>query len=392
MKLSTTRILAAALLLAAGMQTAFAAGPTSSTNKAGDTITNEATVTFTVGSVVQSVTPSDEADFTVDRLVNVTVAAGATSNVTPGQTGAALTFTVTNNTNGVMDFALAAAQVAGDDFDSAGSYTYYLDDTAGLPADIGIYDVGDDAVTFLEEMPSDAVWTVFVVDNIPDSGQVNTDNADITLLATAHDADGDTDGVIGGATANDDLTANTDDGLGGSANVDNVFNDADGDVDGLRDGAHSDTNSYIVSSASITVTKSSAVVSDPINGVSDPLNDVYPKAIPGATMVYCIAVANGSGSVAATDVTVSDPIPGTTTYVPGTIRVVAGTVTCDATAITAGDAMTDVDTDATTEPGQSTTPADTHGDFGGTTTGAVTTVTTLPASGTTTTIFQVTIN
>ncbi|MDQ2701451.1 MAG: hypothetical protein M3Y70_01245 [Pseudomonadota bacterium] len=389
MKFATTKILAAALLLAAGTQAAFAAGPTSSTNKAGETISNTATVTFSVGGVVQSTTPDDQADFTVDRLVNVTVQAGATTNVTPGQSAAALTFTVTNNTNSPMDFDLDAANVAaGDDFD-AGAFTYYLDDGVGTGGD-GVYGTGGDTlVTYLDEMPSDAVWTVFVVANIPDSGQANSDNADVTLLATAHDAGGAA--ALGALTLNDDGSANADDGTNNdAANVDNVFNDADGDVDGLRDGAHSDTNSYVVSSASITVTKSSAVVSDPIN------NSTNPKAIPGATMVYCIAVSNGSASVAATDVTVGDPIPTGTTYVPGSLRVLNAGVTCDVGAIDDGDAMTDSDAEDGTpgnqEAGILVTPVTTHGDFGGTTAGSVTTVTSLPVSSTTTTIFQVTID
>ena len=70
MKFSTTKILAAALLLAAGTQTAYA----SSDNKAGDTISNTASVTFTVGGVPQTANPTGSADFTVDRLIDVIVA------------------------------------------------------------------------------------------------------------------------------------------------------------------------------------------------------------------------------------------------------------------------------------------------------------------------------
>jgi uncharacterized repeat protein (TIGR01451 family) len=300
-----------------------------------------------------------------------------------------LTFTVTNNTNGPMDFALLAANVgSGDIFDTTGGFTYYLDDGDGTGD--GVYGTGGDVqVTELDEMPSDAVWTVFVVSNIP-NGLVSTNDADITLLATAHDAGG---AGLGALTAEDDAIADT------TTGIENVFNDGDGDVDGLRDGAHSATNTYLVASASIAVTKSSAVVYDPLNGVSstgnpDPDDDVYPKAIPGARMVYCIAVAN-SGGVAATDVTVSDPIPANTTYFPGSIRVVAGPVTCDVDALTAGDAQTDANTedgDGPFEADQDSTPVGTHGDFGGTAAGAVTTVTSLPAGTTTTTIFQVTID
>ena len=102
MKLSTTKILAAALLLAAGTQQAFAAethqGATASSNNAGDTITNTATVQYSIGGVVQVTEPTGQAAFTVDRLIDVTVTSMGDTNVTPGATGKALAFTVTNNT------------------------------------------------------------------------------------------------------------------------------------------------------------------------------------------------------------------------------------------------------------------------------------------------------
>ena len=368
MKLSTTtKLLAAALLLAAGTQQAFAAGPASSANKAGDTITNTASVQFTVGGVVQSATPSDTADFLVDRLINVTVTSLGNTNVTPGSTSA-LKFTVTNNTNSVMDYNLAAMNVAGDEFD-AGAFTFYLDTDAS-----GTYNVGDTAVTYLDEVASDAVITVFVVSTMPNPATplVNGDEAQVSLKATAHNA-----GVAAtlGAATTETVGADT-------AGVDNVFNDLAGDYTGdvARDGAHSDTGAYVISSASITVSKASAVVSDPVNSTTNP------KAIPGATMVYCIAVTNGSATSTAEAVTVTDAIPAGTTYVAGSIRMKAGTVTCDATAITEGSSLTDA---ADAEAALGGNPAGSTGELNG---GGVKTVTDLPVSATTTTIFQVTID
>lgn len=63
----------------------------------------------------------------------------------------------------------------------------------------------------------------------------------------------------------------------------------------------------------LDVTKSSSVVSDPFNSITNP------KAIPGATMRYCILVTN-SGTATATAVTVADPIPANLTYASGSIR------------------------------------------------------------------------
>lgn len=66
-------------------------------------------------------------------------------------------------------------------------------------------------------------------------------------------------------------------------------------------------------STTMTVTKTSSVVSDPVSGTN------APKAIPGATMRYCIAIAN-TGANDATVVAVSDPVPSTLTYVAGTLK------------------------------------------------------------------------
>jgi len=65
-------------------------------------------------------------------------------------------------------------------------------------------------------------------------------------------------------------------------------------------------------STTLDVSKTSSVVSDPVSGTSNP------KAIPGATVRYCILVSN-TGSSAATSVTATDPIPATLTYVAGSI-------------------------------------------------------------------------
>jgi len=61
-------------------------------------------------------------------------------------------------------------------------------------------------------------------------------------------------------------------------------------------------------SANITVTKSSVVLSDPVNGTLDP------KRIPGAVVEYTIIVAN-TGGAQATDVTLTDDLSGETATV-----------------------------------------------------------------------------
>ena len=100
-----------------------------------------------------------------------------------------------------------------------------------------------------------------------------------------------------------------------TSGMDTVFADAAGATDAQYDGKHSAKDDYTVSAATLSVLKTSTLISDPVNGTTNP------KAIPGATIEYCIIVSNGAGSATATGITVTDPLPTTTTYVTGTTYV-----------------------------------------------------------------------
>ncbi len=64
----------------------------------------------------------------------------------------------------------------------------------------------------------------------------------------------------------------------------------------------------------LSVTKTSAIVSDPVNGTTDP------KEIPGATVQYCILITN-TGASAATSVVANDALASTKlTYVAGSMK------------------------------------------------------------------------
>ena len=130
------------------------------------------------------------------------------------------------------------------------------------------------------------------------------------MTATARE--GVTPTVQGAVVTNDSGSANT-------AGVDTVFADAAGATDGAEDGTHSAGDDYTVAAADISVFKSSVVISDPINGTTNP------KAIPGATIEYCISVTNASGSATATGVSISDSVPNFVTFVGGSI-LIDGTV------------------------------------------------------------------
>jgi len=76
--------------------------------------------------------------------------------------------------------------------------------------------------------------------------------------------------------------------------------------------------------ANLAIAKTSSIVSDPVNGTTNP------KAIPGATMLYCILVTN-NGSATATAINITDALPGMTSFVPGSLR--SGTSCATATTI-----------------------------------------------------------
>ena len=275
---------------------AHAAGTT-----AGTTIVNTVTLNYAVDGVAQTAVNASNS-FVVDRRVTLSVAeiGSTTTTVAPGQIAAVTSFTVTNTSNAALDLGVYVIQPAGgtaahggtDNFDATG-VTLYTDSNAN-----GAYDAGTDvAVTWLDEVAADTSRTVFVVGSIP-AGRGTGDVAGVTLTAQARDS-----GTTGtqGAVSVETTTANT-------AAIDTVFADTAGATDAARDGRFSARDDYTVAAAALTITKTSRVISDPSNGA------INPKAIPGATIEYCIQVANAAGSAAASNVAISDPLPATTTY------------------------------------------------------------------------------
>lgn len=282
-------------LTALGASPALAAG-----TAAGSTITNTVSVNYQVGGLAQTATGASNT-FTVDRKINLTVAelGTTTTQVSPGQTAAVTTFTVTNTSNATLDFALTVAQqVAGagahantDTFDVS-NVKIYLE--SGVTAG---FDAGDTLITYLDELPADGSKTVYVVADVPLSLTTGAVAA-VTLTATGREGGGATSQ---GIALTETTTANT-------AGMDTVFADGAGSTDAVRNADFSAKDDYTVLAAALTVSKLSTIISDPLNGTS------FPKAIPGATIEYCIVVANASGSATATSVAISDPLPTTVTY------------------------------------------------------------------------------
>ena len=329
---------------------------------AGTSVTNTASVAYTLGGNAQTPVSSNTAAFLVDRKVNVTVAqvGGTATTSSFGDTNQVIAFTVTNNTNATLDYHLVASQQASllstllghtDNFDVS-NLRVFVDANGN-----GSYDAGDTA-TFIDELAADASVTVFLVGDMPASAATNP-VAGVALTAIA--AAGGTSGTLG-ADLTPWLLADQ------PGIVDNVFADAAGSIDATRDGKFSALGEFIIGSAALDVNKTATTISDPVNGA------LLPKAIPGAVVEYCIQVKN-TGTGAATAVAVTDAIPAHSTYLPGSL-LVGGTVllgACNADGTSVTDAT---DADA--------------GSFDGT--NVKTNIATLAAGITRTTRFRVTLN
>jgi len=292
----------------------------------GTSITNLATLTYNVGGTTQTPIGSSlggntsgtgtATSFLVDNLVNLLVTTLDTNfvPVVPSQTTGAFgatnsakatqvaKFLVSNTGNSTQDYALTTLFAAtGSQVLSTFSPTSVTDNfnpsacivrvesgaTAGA-----VYDAADTA-TFIDALAADGTKVVYVICEIP-STQVNNDIAVVSLTAEARESLAIGDNVLGASL--NATVANTQSG------VEIVFADIAGTGgDGLRDGRHSSLDALRVTSAALTVSKSTTTVCDPFNG------NTGPKNIPGAFVRYTITVANG-GSTAALLTSITDPL------------------------------------------------------------------------------------
>lgn len=254
----------------------------------GTTITNTATVNYSVNSIAQ--TPINAvADFRVDTIIdlNVTPVVSAVT-YTPGQAGVFKSFTVSNTSNIVSNFNLVAVNLSGDGFNmySPGTTT----DGISIRVDSngnGTYEPLADTATSITGLAArTGSVIVFVVGDVP-VGATNGQTANIQLDATAINP---LDSNQWTSTA----------GADGTMTVETV----------VRNVTRNASNGFVIASAALSVSKSSAVVWDPVNTSN------Y-KAIPGAAMEYTITVTNAVGAQTATVTSISDPVPANTAFRPG---------------------------------------------------------------------------
>ena len=293
----------------------FAASPAyAEGTSAGTTITNNVSVSYKVGGVDQTnVTTSDS--FTVDRKVNLTVveANSTTVSVSPGQQSVVTAFDVTNASNATLDFGLAVTQLSGGTAAHGGTDNFNVSDVKLFvdSNDNDSFDAGtDQELSYIDQLVADDTKRVFVMVNVP-LGRSTSDVAGIRLTATA--AESTAAGSLG-ATVTQTTGANT-------SGVDTVFADGNSDGNTQYDGMHFDEDDFTVLAAALSAAKSSRVISDPVSGTTNP------KMIPGAVVEYCIAVSNASGGASATGISITDNLPGQTSYLSSFGIRVNGTVT-----------------------------------------------------------------
>ena len=279
------------------LQGAYANGTAS-----GTTISNQATVDYSVGGVAQTQITSAAASFVVDTKIDFTVSevSGNATPTHPGQTNVVATFSVTNTGNSTQGYVLTVANETGttlfthvDNLD-VNNRRIFVDGNGN-----GTYEAGTDTATNINSLANGAAGvsvTVFVVADIP-AGAANDTYANVRLTAQATPV---------GSTTLIPQTAGAD-----TAGVDVVWADAG------RDNSESAADQYAISVA-LTISKTVALISDPFNSTTNP------KAIPGAVMEYTIVVTNSSTVQDATGVIVGDTIPTTTSFQPGSIQLNGG--------------------------------------------------------------------
>ena len=294
---------------------------------AGTTVSNTFTLDYQVSGVAQTQinntgTPTQ---FTVDRIVDLTVTNQGNTNVAPGALAQTLVFSVLNNGNDNHAYSFAIKDVAGDDFDVAPvSATYFVDDGDGIfepGADDGAgtaYTLG--SATASSDIAPDAIIWVRLSGDIP-GGVTNGQTDSISLIADSLNPVVSLDPAYTGTPGNATVAAAGANNLTGEAQ--NVLADGAGTAgapeDVANDGAHSDSASYVVASAALSASKAVTVIATDgaaVTCATDPALGGNQYASPGACIEYLISATNAVGAAAtATNIDISDVLPDQVQYV-----------------------------------------------------------------------------
>jgi len=317
-KLMTRGLLGASAISFFAATNAYAGGTAAGTN-----VQNTFTLNYTVSSVSQPQIDNtgSPTEFTVDRLVDLTVASNGNANVAPGALNQELVFQLTNNGNDVQAYNFALVNEGGDDFNTGGlNITFYVDDgdavfePGGAPGQDGTgsaYTPGSGTAS--SDLAADAIIWVVVDGDIP-STQNDTDASQVSLIA---DTLQPSSGAIPGAAVIADAGTNT---LTGAA--ENVLADGSGTAnEGNNAGDHSATATYIVASPDLTAAKSVSIFTQDGSGCATIPGtpgggDQY--SVPGACVQYVITATNNGATASATAIAIADVLPGDLRFITAT--------------------------------------------------------------------------
>jgi hypothetical protein len=289
---------------------------------AGTNVQNTFTLDYQVSGVDQPTidtgptglnTPTE---FTVDRLIDLTVDSTADANVAPDAQDQTLEFSVTNTGNDTQAYSLTLADPT-DDFDATGLTTlYYVDDGDGIfDPDTGSGGTDGVGVAYVSgataDIAADGLLWVVVTGDIPASAaDLETDG--ITLVA---DTLQPTTGASPGTAEVADTGGNTPTGV-----AENVLGDVAGVTDSANAGDHSATGTFIVAAADVSGSKAVTIfLEDGVDaatcGTFPGTADADPLSIPGSCVEYVITATNdAAASSSATAIAISDYLPQELTF------------------------------------------------------------------------------
>lgn len=280
---------------------------------AGTNVQNTFTLDYQVSGVDQPTidtgvdglnTPTE---FTVDRLIDLTVGSSGTTSVAPGAQDQELIFSLTNEGNDVQAYDLSVVNEGSDDFSAVNRAIFYYIDDGDETLEAG----GDDGSaiayngTETPDLAADRMLFIVVQGDIP-TGLDDADEDDLTLVVDTLEPS------TAGASAGDPVVADPGGVNSMTGAAENVLADGSGTSnENANDGDHSASSTFVVASADIAAGKAVTIFSEDGTGCASipgtaGVGEQY--SIPGACVQYVITIEN-TGGTNATDLIVNDVLP-----------------------------------------------------------------------------------
>jgi len=277
--------------------------------QAGTDINNTATLSYSAGGVAQPTKDSNVDSFKVDKKVDMVLVTSDTNQteVTPGQEDRIINYEFRNEGNENQYFKFTVANL---DNDKEADYNSDKDNNQVNNLEIkctykdadGNTQIADWATEFTIQVKQDTNATCQVRADIKDAKTPsNTDGAEdqdimnVELLATAvTDSSGNTAETESANDTQDQVDVVLADGVS-----DGTLGSSDsGKGDTAKDAKEAARSGYRVVTPVVDVTKTSCVISDPVNDTTNP------KRIPGAIIRYMFDIHNtGTGNMSDANIT-----------------------------------------------------------------------------------------